>query len=559
MLLNLHVKNLAIIEDEEVEFGEGLNVLTGETGAGKSLLLGSVNLALGGRADSTLIRQGAEYALVEMTFDAKKEQIRKHLADEEVYPEDGCVVLGRRIMEGRSKARINGESVSASTLSSAAGLLLDIHGQQDSQILLKRRNHLDLLDEYGGAKGREQRAAVSEIYGKYALSRKELESFSMDEESRARSLELLQYEIQEIEDAGLKPGEDDLLEMKYRRMANAKKITEEAGESYRLIAEDDSASDRLDKALGLIRSVSGYDDELSDIQSHMAEAESVLSDCARELGRYLERLDFSEEDFSETEERLNTINHLKDKYGQTIDEILSCKAAKEEEAGRLLNYEEYCRKKNLETESLYRELADASGVLTALRKTYAAAMEKEIADNLRDLNFPDAHFLIELENRKEPGPEGAEDAQFLISMNPGEPLKPLEKIASGGELSRIMLAVRTVMADKDDVPTLIFDEIDAGISGRTAQLVAEKLHFIARHRQVICITHLAQIAAMADHHYVIDKETDGSRTNTHVRELNDAESAEELARILGGTRITETTRMNAREMKELAKSAADHV
>ena len=555
MLLNLHVKNLAIIEDEEIEFGHGLNVLTGETGAGKSLLLGSVNLALGGRADSSLIRQGAEYALVELTFDAEDKQILQNLAGEEVYPEDGCIVLSRKIMEGRSKARINGESVPAATLSAAAGLLLDIYGQQDTQILLKRRNHLELLDEYGGADCRTLRTRISGIYGQYASSKKELEESAMDEESRSRALELLQYEIQEIDDAALKPGEDEEEEIKYRKMANAKKIAEDAGEGYRLIADEEGASDLLDRASGFIRAVSGFDNELSEIHSHIADAESFLSDCSHELGRYLEKLDFSDEDFAGTEERLNTINHLKDKYGKTIEDILDYRAAREEECNRLAHYEEYCRVIKQKTESLYRELCGACESLSNVRQKYAVAMEKEITENLRNLNFPDVRFQIVLEHKQEPGPDGAENAQFIISMNPGEPLKPLDKIASGGELSRIMLAVRTVMADKDDVPTLIFDEIDAGISGRTAQLVAEKLHYIAGHRQVLCITHLAQIAAMADQHYVIDKQTDGTRTNTHVRKLDYGESVEELARILGGTRITDTTRMNAREMKELAKSA----
>jgi len=554
MLVNLHVKNMAVIQDEEIHFGAGMNVLTGETGAGKSLLLGSVNLVLGARADKSVIRQGAEYALVEMTFKTDRKDILDKLKEEDLYPDDGTFTLARKITEGRSNARINGETVSASTLSYAAGLLLDIYGQQDSQILLKRKKHLELLDDYGGKAQKERKEIVRQERARYRELSRELEESGMDEDARKRRLKLIRYEIEEIETAGIKKGEDDELEELYQKLLHGRGIIENAGKALELLSGDGGAFDQLDQGLGYLSSVAGYDAGLEQIQSALLDCESLLSDRGRDLERYIENLDFSEELFAETEERLNLINRLKDKYGSGPGDIAAALTDREAEEEKLCNYAEYREKLSAEKEESRKSLCKEAEKLTALRKASAAELEEKTTENLKDLNFPSVSFKISLAPKVEPDSDGAEDIEFLISMNPGEPLKPLSQIASGGELSRIMLAIRTVMSDKDAIPTLIFDEIDAGISGRTAQRVAEKLRLIAASRQVICITHLAQIAAMADHHFVIDKSTDGITTNTTVREVSGEESVEELSRILGGSKITEAVRMNAREMKKLAKT-----
>ena len=554
MLRSLHVKNLALIDEIEVEFGEGLNILTGETGAGKSIILGSVNLALGGRYTRDIIRDGADYGFVELTFEIRDPGQIERLKALDVFPEEGMVVLSRRLMEGRSVSRINGETVTMGLLREVSAVLIDIHGQHEHQSLLYKKNHLEILDAFAREEGAGCRQAVQEAYRDYRACEKELEEVSMDESQRAKEMAFLEFEVEEIEKAALQEGEDEELESAYRRMANGRKIAGSALEAYRYTSEDpDSASENLSRAIRALSEAAECDEGARQLQEQLVEVDSLLNDFNRELSDYSKSCEYSEEELYETENRLNEINRLKVKYGGTVGEIL---AYQEQQAGKLEKLQDYeaylagLEKKAREAEAL---LAKACRSLSQVRKSQAAILEEAVQKGLEELNFADVRFEIHFEELKSYTGNGTDDVEFMISLNPGQPLRPLKDVASGGELSRIMLAIRTVMARRDDIETLIFDEIDVGISGRTAQKVSEKMALIGKTHQVICITHLAQIAAMADAHYVIEKTVEEMETRARIRRLTEEDSVRELARILGGARITEAVLTNAREMKELAK------
>lgn len=556
MLQNLHVKNLALIDETEVEFDKGLNILTGETGAGKSIILGSVNLALGGRYTKDILRKGTQYGFVELTFFVERDDQIKKLQELDIFPEDGMVVLSRRLMEGRSVSKINGETVSISILKSVAEILIDIHGQHEHQSLLYKKNQMEILDAYAKEAIQDVKKEVRESYKEFEAIRKELKEANSDVSDRAKEASFLEFEINEIQDAMLVEGEDDELEASYRRMINSKKIVENVNEAYEYTAgSGDSASDSLSRAIRALSEVSKYDDRAEELYNQLVEVDSLLNDFNRELSEYSDSLEFSEEEFYETEERLNVINRLKTKYGNQIADILKYCEEKEARLQVLNDYDQYLEELQKRFEKAEKSLKKVSKKLTKLRKEQALLLQKSIVDHLQDLNFVDVKFEIDFEELKDYTANGKDEIEFVISMNPGEPVKPLAEVASGGELSRIMLAIKTVMADRDEIETLIFDEIDVGISGRTAQKVSEKMAVIGKDHQVICITHLAQIAAMADAHYAIEKSVVEGKTRTGIRRLGKDEEIEELARILGGAEITDTVRENAKEMKALAEKA----
>lgn len=378
----------------------------------------------------------------------------------------------------------------------------------------------------------------------------------MDESERAKELSFLEFEVQEIEEAALVKGEDEELEDLYRRMANGKKIAKGAGEAYCYTSQDaDSASENLSRAIRALSEAADCDERARQLQDQLMEVDSLLNDFNRELSDYSKECEFSEEEFYETENRLNAINHLKVKYGNTIEEILGYQAEQKAKLEKLQDYEAYLARLKRDLEQAESLLEKRSQSLSKARKEQAAILEQAVEQGLRELNFADVRFQIHFERLEAYTGNGIDDVEFMISLNPGQPLRPLKDVASGGELSRIMLAIRTVMARRDDIETLIFDEIDVGISGRTAQKVSEKMALIGKTHQVICITHLAQIAAMADTHYVIEKKVEGMDTRTQIRRLDGEASIQELARILGGAKITDAVLENAREMKELAQAA----
>lgn len=555
MLENLHVKNLALIDEVEVDFRPGLNILTGETGAGKSILLGSVNLALGGKYNADMLRTGARFGLVELTFSIEDEAIKKQLAAMDIYPEDGRIVLNRKLMEGRSISKINGETVNMSTLKDVASMLIDIHGQHEHQSLLHKKNHLAFLDLYQREKIEPLKKKVSKSCRVYQEYEKKLEEFSLDERERQKEISLAEFEISEITEAGLQEGEDEELEICYRRMSEGKKITEGIGEAYQYTSEDSTgnASDYLSRAIRALQDVSSVDEQGGGLYSQLVEIDSLLNDFNRELSEYAKSFEFSEEEFYETENRLNEVNHLKTKYGNSVSEILEYCEEKKQRLKELEDYEIYMQELREGLERAKQEYLSCAEKLSAQRKKAAVSFVKEIKKGLEDLNFLDVQFEMRFSKNQKFSAGGIDDAEFYLSTNPGEALRPMGMAASGGELSRIMLVIKAVLAGQEDTPTLIFDEIDTGISGITAGKVAEKMHLIGKSRQVLCITHLAQIAAMADAHYRIQKEAKENVTKTEIANLSEEESIQELARLLGGAKVTSSILQSAREMKELAK------
>lgn len=556
MLHNLHVKNLALIDETEIDLGPGLNILTGETGAGKSILLGSVGLALGARYTADMLRNGAGNGLVELTFSVDDEKLKKKLQALDIFPEEGMITLSRRLMEGRSVSRINGETVSMATLRDVASMLIDIHGQHDNQTLLNKKNHLALLDLYAGDEIRPLKEEMEKRYRVYRDICRQEEEASLDEESRRRELSLAEFEVSEIQEAAPVPGEDEELEETYRRMTESRKITEAVGETYRYTSEDSgaNASDCLSRAIRAFQEAAEFDERGAQLYSQLLDADSLLNDFNRELAEYAKSFEFSEDEFKETEDRLNVLNHLKAKYGNTVSDVLAYCEEKKQRIEELRDYDSFREKLREKKEQVLLKVEKSSDKLHQIREKNASLFSEAIRRQMSELNFLDTRLELRLTDTGHFGSNGRDEAEFYLALNPGEPLKALGNIASGGELSRIMLAVKTVLADEEDTPTLIFDEIDAGISGITAGKVAEKLRLIGKSRQVICITHLPQIAAAADVHFQIKKEAEDSAVKTQIRLLDEEQSVGELARLLGGASLTEHIVKSAREMKEMAKS-----
>ena len=555
MLLSLHVKNLALIEEEEISFGAGLNILTGETGAGKSVVIGSIGLALGDRADAGIIRTGAEYALIEAVFAAdSEEQKQRILAMDVPLEEDGTLFIKRRIYPGRSSCMVSGETVSVRQLREIGDVLIDVYGQRENQRLLRKENQLLTLDEFAGEKTVDLRHRTE----KTARKLHELESAfaedDLDESQRMRELDLCRYEISEIDEAALFEGEDESLEAQFRKLSHAQRIQEVLGEVSELTGSDSGAAMSVSRASGRLGQVADLDEGLKQLSDMLIQIEDLCSDFSHSLSGYIDDFTYDEEEYRQISDRLDLINRLKSKYGRTIGEILQYRDRQQEALDRLTDYDAYVGELKKKQKESRERLKQQCEVITGIRKRSASQLQQQIIQSLEELNFLDVRFEISFEKTKEPSANGEDMVTFLISTNPGSPVRPLQNVASGGELSRIMLGIKTIMARRDSIQTLIFDEIDTGISGRTAQRVSEKMAQLSQHCQVIAITHLAQIAAMADHHYLIEKAVENGTTHTHVRELEEQEMVEELARILGGASITEAVLASAAEMKQLADS-----
>ena len=562
MLQSIHVKNLALIEETEVEFGKGLNIITGETGAGKSLLIGSVNLALGGKFEPSMLRKGTDNGLVELVFCCDDERVAKKMEELDIPVEDGQVILTRKLSSGKSSSKINGETVTLKQVKEIAEELIDIHGQHEHQSLLKKAKHLEILDAYGDTKTEPVLAKIRENYEAWRKAKELLLENDRDRSGIEREKSLLEFECNEIEAAGIEAGEDIRLENRYRIMMNSKKILEALGETYSCTSSDSDmgSASSVGQALRSLSSVVSYDERLEGLESQLTDIEALLNDFNHELSSYLSDYEFEESEFVEVTERLDLINELKRKYGRTVEDILKYL---EDSRAKLLKYEDFdsyiAGLKAKEKES-YDNLIVLCDKLTGIRKKLA----KELADKLREalinLNFLSVEFSISINPLEQPGTKGADDVEFLISTNPGENVKPLGSVASGGELSRIMLAIKTVMASRDHIDTLIFDEIDSGISGRTAWKVSEQLGLLGKEHQVLCITHLPQIAAMADVHFVIEKNAEDDITRTAIRNIEGEDSIAELARLLGSDEESEAALQNARDMKNKASEhkASEH-
>ncbi len=553
MLQNLHVKNLALIDETEVDFREGLNILSGETGAGKSIIIGSINLALGEKIQKEMLRENGESALVELIFSVENEVQKSALKELDIAAEEDCVILSRKITNGRGVAKINGESVPISKIREVAAILIDIHGQHEHQSLLHKKKHLEILDEFAKDSLIDKKEGLKEAYLVYRDLLEELKKADVEEEERIREASFLEYEIKEISEAALQENEDEVVEEEYKRYLNGKKIMEALHLAYQFSGNGgENASDLTSRALKELAGASAYDEKVRELERQMTEIDSLLNDFNREIADYIDETDFDDETFFELEKRLDTINHLKNKYGKSISDILKALEEKEQRLAKLQDYDAYLSQLKANVAEAEKNLRKISLEVSKIRKKSAKDLVKEVKQALQDLNFLDVQFEMEFVEAASYTANGLDEAEFLISTNPGEPLRPLGKVASGGELSRIMLAIKTILADNDAIETLIFDEIDTGISGRTAQMVSEKMNMLGRNHQVICITHLPQIAAMADAHYLIEKSVENSTTVSKIRLLKEEESIEELCRMLGGVEITDKVRESASEMRQMA-------
>lgn len=554
MLINLHVKNLALIKEVDVDFSNGLIVLTGETGAGKSLILGSVNIALGNKVSKDLIRTGEDFAIVELTFSVDDEIINKIKKMDIFVGEDNTVTVTRKISEGRSVSKINGETVNVNMLKKIMGMLVDIHGQHDHQSLLYPQNHLKILDKYAKSDISQEKNKLKELYGNYCESKKKLESYDMDESKRAREIEFAQYEVDEINLADLKPDEDMMLEETFRKLSSSQDISTALAEMYQYLSyeSDSGAGSLIGRAVSSINNIKGVDEKVEQFRETLCDIDSLCRDLTSELVDYSRSLDYDPAYVKEVEDRLDTINHLKLKYGKTIEDILVYRDNKQIYLDELNNYNNEIEKIKSQLNQMESQMEIVCEKMSDKRKRAASQLEKLVTDALVDLNFLSVSFKIDITKKDNITENGFDDVEFMISTNPGEPLKPLTKVASGGELSRIMLAIKSILATEDEIETLIFDEIDTGISGKTASMVAEKLARISTNHQVICISHLAQIAAMADHHYLIEKKSENDSTVTNIFKLNRDSSIKELVRINGDGTVTSAAISHAIEMKDMA-------
>ena len=550
MLDRLLVKDLALIEKSVVEFSGGLNVLTGETGAGKSILLGSIQLALGQKANKDLIRHGKEQAIVELDFSLTEEEVRRIQAlEEDLELEEERLLIRRKISEKKSDIRVNDLGLTLAKLREITGGLLDLHGQHEHQSLLREGSHLEIIDGFRKKQGGKLLEEVADAYHLLQEKKKALQKFSLKEEERTRELDFLDFEIQELADAHLSEGEEAELTKEYSLYENMDRL-----KSLLLSAKESLEEMDFHRPIQAVEEAKDFDESLEGLSDSLYDLEAVGEDCLRSLDHYLDHAEVDDEKLFTLGERLEQIRRVMMKHGGTEAKALAALAKKEERRSFLLDYEkaeEKAKKAIVEQEKLLREKAL---LLSKERQEDAKVLAKQIQGEMQEMGFLDTKFEFHFQEKKEPTEKGLDEVEAYVSLNPGEPLRPLREVGSGGELSRIMLSIKTVLADTDGVSTLIFDEIDTGISGRTAEKVGEKLQKIAKNHQVILITHLPQIAAKADHHFLIEKTVEDGATHTGIHPLEEKESIEELARLLGGDELSEASLENARELKAKSKA-----
>ena len=546
MLRVLHIENIAVIECADIEFNRGFNVLTGETGAGKSIVIDAISAIIGERAYRDMIRTGAEKASVQAVFSDVPEL--GWFADNGVAYEAETVIQREIFLDGRNVCRVNGGLVSVSILRKLGSQLIDIHGQHDSASLFDEGSHLQFLDDF--AANEELRSCYREKFDTVVNIRGEIDRISMDEGEKLRRMETLRYQIAEIEKAELEVGEDTVLEERRKLLQNSEKLSDGMETAVKaLYGNDDSdgAVALLQEAGREIARLSRYTDAYASIQEKINDLMYQLQDVAEELWDAKDDLSYSPQELDRIEERLDTIHRLRKKYGVTCEDILSYMQKAKSELDEIEFADDHLEKLKKKLQKAEAEAWSAADVLSKNRKEKAKALSESICTELAQLDMPKVQFSCEF-NKTELTPTGADGVAFYMSANAGEALKPMSKVASGGELARIMLAMKNVQAEKDRIDTLIFDEVDTGVSGRAAQKVAEKLRSVARNKQVLCVTHLPQLAALADTHLLIAKEERNGRTYTTVAPLDKAGRTRELARIIGGTNITEITLRSAEEM-----------
>jgi len=556
MLLNVHIKNIALIDDANVNFTDNLNILTGETGAGKSIIMGALKIGMGDKLPKDIVREAGKEGFCQLLFLVDDESVLEQIRQLGVEPtEDGEILITRRIVNSRTINTINDMAVTAARLREVSALLIDMHTQHQQQTLLKKNEHMKLLDKFGRAAIEPLKREVAQRHADYTELVDQMDKLTMDEAERSRRAEFLKYQIAEIESANVKAGEDEDIEHQYNKMVNSRDIVAAASEVYSVTGYENqsSAGNEIGRVLVNLKGIKELDDEIDGLYSQLENIDALLNDFNVELSNYMQSMNFDDSEFREVESRLDVINDIKGKYGSTVDEVNRYLEESKAEYEKLSEYDEYIAELSGKINKAKKLMIDAADKLSAERKKQAKLMCKEIKTALSDLSFMQVDFDMVFDRLSECTANGIDDCYFVISTNVGEKLRPLYDVASGGELSRIMLAVKSCMAAEDNIGTLVFDEIDVGISGRAAQAVAEKMALISRKHQVISITHLPQIAAMADSHYLIEKSADEGKTVTKIVRLSEAESITEIARLLGGASITDAVMSNALEMKQMAE------
>jgi len=558
MLNHLRIENVALIDEVEVSFAPGLNILTGETGAGKSILVDSINFLLGGKATRDLIRAGADFAHVEGVLECVDPFIQKGLSVLGIDTGNDQIIIARTMQtdSGKSICRINGRTVTVGILKEAAALLVDVHGQHEHQSLLDTNKQLQLLDQFCGAELEVYKAQLEDLLKRYRETDRALKTLAGIGNQRQEQIEVWRFQLDEIEKANLKPKEEEELTIKRDRLSGLDKLNKNATSSLSLLYGGNNiqlcAVDQVSRAMGLIAEISRIDPTREQLHSNIVETSQLLQDVVAELRDYVDELDADPNELEKLENRLDAIYRIKKKYGGDIEYVLKKQQELQSNLDNLENSEVEITRLKQVRRKIVTEITTICDHINTLRTAAAAQISAGISDVLKDLGMKNARFFVSITRKTAFGPDGNDQVEFMISPNPGEPEKPLKRIASGGEMSRIMLAIKTILADADHMDTVIFDEVDTGVSGRTAQQVAEKLMGISRRRQILCITHLPQIAAMADTHFLIEKSTEGERTVTRVFPLENDAMTSELARLIGGAQITEATRAAAREMKAQA-------
>ncbi|MDP4092044.1 MAG: DNA repair protein RecN [Bacillota bacterium] len=562
MLQQLEIHNVALIDCVNIEFGEGLNIMTGETGAGKSIIIDSINAILGVRVSKDIIRTGREKASVEAVFQLDRDKLSMILEPLGMEPdEDGTLILSREFtITGKNTCRINGKLATVSMLKEVSQHIIDMHGQYDNQSLLRTSSHIELLDSFGGSRLISARKEYNSLLAKYRELKTKLIELSGNSQDRERKIDILKFQIDEIKKASLKPGEEEELNKQRVLNSSAEKIIDALSNTYEILFSGNniknSANDNINQALKELNGIARLDEKYGSLSGKLEEIMYQLGDIIEEVRNERDEVEYDPALLERIEERLDLIYRLKKKYGNSIDEVISYCKKTEEELNEVLQSEEKAKELEKQLLELDETLLEKARFLHNERNNAALILEDKIGSQLNELEMKNSKFKVNMifnDNTNEKGERqytstGLSEVEFLISPNAGEILKPLSKIASGGEMSRIMLAIKTILADVDSVPVLIFDEIDIGISGIAAQKVGEKLSFISRSHQVICVTHLAQIGCMADNHYLIEKNSTQDSTETHVKKLKGNEIKSEIARIIGGTNISEITLKHAEEM-----------
>ena len=553
MLVSLRIKNIALIDQLEVTFEEGLNVLTGETGAGKSVVIGSIGIALGGRFDRTLLRKEDEDGLVEVCFTLEP-AVKKKLLESDILPEDLLdtdeLLITRKLTKNRVVNRINGETVPLSCLKQTAELLINLHAQHEQTTLLKPARHLEILDA-SDERVLEKKQEVRSLYKDVQETEKRLKEINPDPAERAKRIDFLQFQIREIRDAKLTKGEDEELEAYFRKLSHAEELITICQEVSQLTG-DDSASgcgSLISRAAKRMQEMCRYE-ESSELPGQLSEIENLLSDFNQSLSDYMQEITYDPEELRQVSDRLDLLNGLKAKYGRTLEEVLLTLDALETEMEALSRADEEKDRLTAELEEKKKALACASEELTGLRSEAAKPLAKQVTDALEEMNFSHVEFYVDMHRTEEITCDGQDEVVFMLSTNLGEEAKPLHRVASGGELSRVMLALKATLSDAADTPTLVFDEIDVGISGVTAQRIGQLLKKLAGARQLLVITHLPQIAAVGDAAFRIDKTVSDEKTYTTIEPLDEEGRVQELARLLGGDRITDSILKSARELLE---------